>query len=143
MTNWTEDYHLLGLGGLTSLITNVKISIWGNKILFECVYNPDNRLPYTIVFQDCREINWEVYVPEEVGEVEADLIGIHLGEDAHRKPAVITTNIFEISIMYGSFYVDKDREMGEKKQKKTLGRQEESRGVRREDNLAIVEEGVR
>ena len=99
MTNWTEDYHLLGLGGLTSLITNVKISMWGNKILFECVYVPEKRSPYRIVFQDYREITWEVYVPEEVGEAEADLIGIHLGEDAHRKPAVITTDIFEVSIM--------------------------------------------
>ncbi|MGK7905564.1 MAG: hypothetical protein AB4352_29990 [Hormoscilla sp.] len=143
MTNWTEDYHSLGLGGLTSLITNVKISMWGNKILFECVYDPENRSPYRIVFQDCREITWEVYVPEEVGEAEVDLIGIHLGEDAHRKPAVITTDIFEVSIMYGSFHVDKDREMGERKQKKTVGVQEESLGVRRADNLAIVEGCVR
>ncbi|MBC6421518.1 MAG: hypothetical protein GDA43_09900 [Hormoscilla sp. SP5CHS1] len=113
MTNWTEDYHLLGLGGLTSLITNVQISMWGNKILFECVYDPEKRSPYMIVFQDCREITWEVYVPEEVGEAKADFIGIHLGEDAHKKPAVITTDIFEVSIMYGSFYVENGHEMGE------------------------------
>jgi hypothetical protein len=35
------------------------------------------------------------------------LIGIHLGEDAHRKAALIHTDIFEVSILYGSFSVHK------------------------------------
>lgn len=143
MNYWTEDYHLLGLGGLTSLIANVKIDRWGNQISFECFYNPEMRSPYVIVFQDCREINWEVQSPEDIGELEADLIGIHLGEDAHRKPAVITTDIFEVSIRYGSFYVEKGQEMGERKQKQSVGVQEKSPGVGKEDNFAIAERGLR
>jgi hypothetical protein len=48
-----------------------------------------------------------VFHPEDVQEPEADLIGIHLGEAAHRKAALIHTDIFEISILYGSFSIHK------------------------------------
>jgi hypothetical protein len=103
-----DDYELLNVGGLTSLVTNVNVSLWGNEISFECIYDPmGDRSPYTIVFHDCRDIRWEVFHPEDVEDPEADLIGIHLGEDAHRKAALIHTDIFEISILYGSFSVHK------------------------------------
>jgi len=38
-------------------------------------------------------------------------LGISLGESAHRKPAVITTDIFEISILYGSFRIHKEENL--------------------------------
>ena len=107
-----DDYELLNVGGLTSLVTNVNVSLWGNEISFECIYDPTgDRSPYTIVFHDCRDIRWEVFHPEDVEDLEADLIGIHLGEDAHRKAALIHTDIFEISILYGSFSVRKEEKL--------------------------------
>ena len=107
-----DDYNLLNLGGLTSLVTNVDVCLWGNEIIFECIYDPTgDRLPYTIIFHDCRDISWEVFHPEDVQEPEADLIGIHLGEDAHRKAALIHTDIFEISILYGSFSIHKGQDL--------------------------------
>lgn len=102
-----DDYHLLGLGGLTSLITNIKVSLWGNEVLFECLYNPEAPSPYVMVFKDCREMRWDVHDPEEVQDTFADLIGFHLGEDNHREPALIYTDIFEISLLYGSFTIHK------------------------------------
>jgi hypothetical protein len=46
-----DDYNLLNLGGLTSLVKNVNVSLWGNQILFEFIYDPTGeRLPYSIVF---------------------------------------------------------------------------------------------
>jgi hypothetical protein len=107
MTNFGDDYNLLGLGGLTSLIINIKISLWGNEVLIECVYNPEQRLPYLLEFKDCRDIRWTVHDEEEIKEPEADLIGFHLGEDAHRTAALIHTDIFAISILYGSFSIQK------------------------------------
>jgi hypothetical protein len=107
MNDWKDDYNLLGLGGFTSLITNVKVSLWGNEVSLECVYNPEERLPYLLAFKDCRDIRWTVHDEEELGEPEAEFFGITLGEPKHRKPAVITTDIFEISILYGSFNVRK------------------------------------
>ncbi|MFM9266315.1 hypothetical protein [Tychonema sp. BBK16] len=103
-----DDYELLNLGGLTSLITNINVSLWGNQIVFECIYDPTgHRSPYSIVFQDCRDISWEVFHPEDVKDPEADLIGFHIGEDAHRTAALIHTDIFAISILYGSFSIHK------------------------------------
>ncbi|MEG4286505.1 hypothetical protein QUB68_25575 [Microcoleus sp. A006_D1] len=54
---------------------------------------------------------WEVHDEEEVKEPEADFIGIHLGEDAHRKAALIHTDIFEVSILYGSFSIHKGQDV--------------------------------
>jgi hypothetical protein len=48
-----------------------------------------------------------VHDEEAVGELEAEFFGISLGDAEHRKPAVITTDIFEISILYGSFSIQK------------------------------------
>lgn len=107
MSDWNDDYNLLGLGGLTSLITKVNVSSWGNEVLIECVYNPEERLPYILAFKDCRDITWTVHDEEAVGELEAEFFGISLGDAEHRKPAVITTDIFEISILYGSFSIQK------------------------------------
>ncbi|MFB8798144.1 MAG: hypothetical protein U7126_28835 [Microcoleus sp.] len=107
MSDWKDDYNLLGLGGLTSLITNVKVSLWGKEVLIECVYSPEERLPYVLGFKDCREISWTVQDEDEVSELEAEFLGIYLGEPKHHKPAVITTDIFEISILYGSFSIHK------------------------------------
>lgn len=107
MNNWNDDYHLLGLGGFTSLIKSINISLWGNEITFQCLYNPEEPIPYQIIFKDCQEIRWDVYDSELANELQADLFGISLGEDHHRKPALITTDIFEISILYGQFILEK------------------------------------
>lgn len=112
MNDWKDDYNLLGLGGLTSLITNVKVSSWGNEVSIECVYNPEERLPYVLAFKDCRDIRWTVHdEEEEVGELESEFFGISLGEPEHCKPAVITTDIFEISILYGCFSIYKEENL--------------------------------
>ncbi len=104
-----DDYHLLKLGGLTSLITSVKVSLWGNEVSLECVYNPaKERLPYVLIFQDCRDIRWTVHDSEEIHEPEADLIGFSMGIKSHQEAAVITTDIFELSINYGSFVLQKN-----------------------------------
>ena len=111
MSDWKDDYNLLGLGGLTSLVTNIKVSLWGNEVLIECVYNPEERFPYVLAFKDCRDIRWTVHDEEEVGELEAEFLGICLGQSAHRKPAVLTTDIFEVSILYGSFSIHKEENL--------------------------------
>ncbi|VXD15229.1 conserved hypothetical protein [Planktothrix serta PCC 8927] len=122
MKNWNDDYHLLGLGGFTSLIKSINVSLWGNEITFQCLYNPEEPIPYQIIFKDCQEIRWDVYDSELANELQADLFGISLGEDHHRKPALITTDIFEISILYDQFILEKS-EINHLKveEKETLG----------------------
>ncbi|MFS8117094.1 MAG: hypothetical protein ACMG55_01190 [Microcoleus sp.] len=64
-----------------------------------------------LAFKDCRDIRWTVHVEEELGELEAEFFGIYLGESAHRKPTVLTTDIFELSILYGSFRIHKEENL--------------------------------
>jgi hypothetical protein len=46
----------------------------------------------------CRNVQLD---PLDNGTVsEASLIGITLGSGAHQKPAIVTTNAFELSILY-------------------------------------------
>ena len=117
----SDDYQLLNLGGLTSLVTNVRLSLWGNEVVLECLYDPTgDRLPYTLTFQDCREINWEIHDPEEVQEPFADLIGIHLGEGDRQKPALIHTDIFEISLLYSTFKMQRGKHLTENQPAQTL-----------------------
>ena len=125
----SDDYKLLNLGGLTSLVTNFRVLYWGNEFVLECLYDPTGKsLPYSLNFKDCREIRWEVHDPEEVGEPFAELIGIHLGEDSRlassqdncHKPALIHTDIFEISLLYSSFNIERGQHSAEIEQSKPL-----------------------
>lgn len=55
-----DDYTLLHLGGLTSLIQDVKVSRWGTEVSFDCIYDPTGeRSAYVLVFEECREISVE------------------------------------------------------------------------------------
>ena len=103
------DYTLLELGPATSLVTNVLVTKWGSDILVSCIYDPlGSRRPYQLLFKDCREVRWEVIQPEEVEDAEADLIGFSMGAAGHQDAAVIDTDLFELSVLYGSLTVEKD-----------------------------------
>jgi hypothetical protein len=62
MSDWPDDYNLLGLRwSYIPLITNVNVSLWGNEVLFECIYDPEeNDCLIAWHFIDCRDISWEV-----------------------------------------------------------------------------------
>ena len=100
-----DDYGQLGLGGLTSLIKDVKLSAWGNRVTLECLYNPEAPYPYLIVFDDCREVDWSLHDLDNLQEPFADLIGIHLGCGNHQRKALIHTDIFDLSLLYGNWQV--------------------------------------
>src|SRR5947209_4058975 len=73
------DYTLLELGPATSLVTNMLVTKWGSDILVSCIYDPlGSRRPYQLLFNDCREVRWEVIHPEGVEDAEADLIGFSI-----------------------------------------------------------------
>lgn len=103
-----EDLKPFGLGDFVSLITKYHLCFWGNELCFECVYDPISRKPYKIIFFNCTKIIWSIYSPENTKDTEADIIDIQLGKDKFQQPAIIYTNIFELSILYESLKVEKD-----------------------------------
>lgn len=103
-----DDFALLGLGNSTSLITNVQVTLWGKEVFIDCVYDPDERLPYRFVFSDCQEIKWNLLFPEDACDPEADIFDFLVGKENHSKPALFHTDIFDITILYGSLKLEKN-----------------------------------
>ncbi len=103
------DYALLTLGKSASLITNVLVTKWGSEVVVSCLYEPlGASRSYQLIFKDCHEVRWQVIEPGAVQDSTADLIGFSIGTGSHREAAVFTTDTFELSIIYGSFVLQKD-----------------------------------
>ena len=95
------DYHRLGLGSASSLVRSVRIADGGATILVECVYDPlGERESYQLSFRGCSRMVIDRMPDAPVQELDADLLGISLGQDRGRQPAVLTTDLFELHIVY-------------------------------------------
>ena len=98
------DYHLLELGSASSLVRSVRIVHWGATILVDCVYDPlGERKGYQLSFQGCSQLRIDMMPDAPVREQEADLLGISLGQESGRQPAVLTTDLFELHVTYEHF----------------------------------------
>jgi hypothetical protein len=103
-----DDYKKLGLGELTSLITGVTVSAWGSQVTLECLYAPvEEWSPYTLIFEGCQRVEWSVYDSDLLMDEMAELIGISLGVDGLKEAAIIYTDIFELSVLYRSFTIER------------------------------------
>lgn len=113
MTTKTETltwYNLLNVaeGGL--FVTEVTTQLWGKERSVGFVYNPhSSNRPFRLLFKDCSICHWEYYGSEgdERDDI-ADVIGFEIGLDQHRKPAILTTDLFEVIIHYGTLEVEKN-----------------------------------
>jgi len=102
-----NDLKTLGIADFVSLITKIEISSWGEKIIIDCVYDPDDRLPYKLIFHNCRKIEWNLIFPESITDVEADIIDFLPGKNSYEQPAYFYTDIFDLSISYGELEIVK------------------------------------
>ena len=83
-----------------SLITDVKVGGWGGDVVLSCLDDPLTRRGYELVFRGCREIRWSPYETTSADEAEADVIGFCEGQPGYGEPAVLTTDLFELSVLY-------------------------------------------
>lgn len=98
------DYHLLGLGNASSLVRSLRLADWGATVLVECLYDPLGiRRTYQLLFRGCSQLRIDMMPDASVHEPEADLLGISLGRDGGRQPAVLTTDLFELHVTYQQF----------------------------------------
>ena len=88
-----------------SLITHVHVKQWGREVEIEGLDDPVTRKSMRLIFHDCREIRWSNY-DEAASEFEADVIGLCPGSNDYAEPAVITTDLFELSILYRTSKID-------------------------------------
>jgi len=106
-----DNYHALGLGDATSVVTSVTVDTEEQSIVLSCLYNPQEAsMPYTLRFRQCETIAWDTFGDTpDLQHVEAELIGLSLQtNEAQKKVAVITTDVFELSFCYGSLSLEKD-----------------------------------
>ncbi len=103
------DYLRLGLGNASSLVQSVRIADWGTIVLVDCIYDPlGERKPYQLSFRGCLQLRIDIIPDADVQEQEADFIGISLGQEGGRQPAVLTTDLFELNVTYQQFQCIKE-----------------------------------
>ena len=99
------DYQALGLGAAASVVTAVIVDKDKHTIMISCLYDPqDVQMPYTLCFKQCEHIVWQIFdALPDLQQLDAELIGISLGPRGAQQLAVLTTDVFELSFVYGSF----------------------------------------
>jgi hypothetical protein len=99
------DYQALGLGEAASVVTAVTVDKDKHAIMISCLYDPqDVQMPYTLCFKQCEHIAWQIFNElRDLQQLDAELIGILLGPSGAQQLAVLTTDVFELSFVYGSF----------------------------------------
>jgi hypothetical protein len=99
------DYQTLGLGEAASVLTAVTVDKDEHTIMVSCLYDPqDAQMPYTLCFKQCEHIAWQTFDEvRDLRQLDAELIGISLGTGGVQQQAVLTTDVFELSFVYGSF----------------------------------------
>lgn len=106
------DYYRLGLGKASSLVESFRLVDWGATVLVECLYDPlGERERYQLLFQGCSSLRIDMIPDAPIHELEADLIGISLGEENGRQPAILTTDLFELHLIYQQFQCIKPGQM--------------------------------
>jgi hypothetical protein len=99
------DYQALGLGAAASVVTAVTVDKDQHTIMISCLYDPqDAQMPYTLCFKQCEHIVWQTFKAlPDLQQLDAELIDISLGPRGAQQLAVLTTDVFELSFVYGSF----------------------------------------
>lgn len=99
------DYYRLGLGSASSLVRSLRLADWGATLLLECLYDPlGERRSYQLLFRGCSQLRIDMIPDSPVQEPEADLLGLSLGQEGGRQPAILTTDLFELHVMYQQFH---------------------------------------
>jgi hypothetical protein len=96
-----------------ALVANVQLRRWGEEIVVEGYDDPPRRHRIEIVFGKCREFRWSVYAGDASQDDVADVIGFAPGGAEDRDPAILTTDLFELSVLYGSSEVRQPASMAE------------------------------
>ncbi|HML24548.1 MAG TPA: hypothetical protein PKD09_23045 [Aggregatilinea sp.] len=101
-----QIYRLMGVPPAGIFITGVQILLWGRKVVLTCLYDPEAPRRFRVTFEACAGIRWDAFEDEiDERDVEADVIGFLVGENDHGRPAIITTDLFELSVSYGTMII--------------------------------------
>lgn len=85
-----------------SLVTDIQVRNWASELVLVCLDDPLTRRTYELIYTNCREFRRST---DEAASIlteatEADIIGFHPGRASYLDPAVLTTDLFELSVLY-------------------------------------------
>ncbi len=81
-------------------LTDLTVSGWGRALIFRGLAG---ERPFTLTFDDCREMRWRIYAHLDVSEP-TPLVEFAPGRDQHRSPAQMLTGHFGLSVFYGALH---------------------------------------
>lgn len=108
-----EIYELLGVAPGRLAIAGVQITAWGRDLILECTYGEGEdgaagRQPFQLLLEGCQSIQWDALGYADEQDAEALVVGMFLGEEGHGAAAIIATDVFELSVLYGTLTLVKE-----------------------------------
>jgi hypothetical protein len=97
----TEIFELLGTDPGKISIYRINVNTWGADVVIECQYEEGRT--FQLLFEECKSIQWDMYATPDAQDKTADIVGILLGAGNYQASAIIYTDLFELSILYGDF----------------------------------------
>jgi hypothetical protein len=102
----STDEELRELARSLSILSDLRVDVWKREVIAKCVKNPDCQSIITLVFKNCQEISYQAFEEEFwqeniAGIVEgADIIGLIFEVKENWKILFLTTDLFEIKVVY-------------------------------------------
>jgi hypothetical protein len=107
-----DGFTYLGLGTYTCLMTKIQVMDWGRTVLVNCVYHPEYRQPFRIVFSNCEEIKW-YFNKDEIescldDENILDIIDFQITQEQKKQKALFFAHLIEIIIICEKIKLEKN-----------------------------------
>lgn len=92
------------------LIQKVNLDKWGHEVILQSIFDPDfpDSTQFKLVFKKCSNVVWSADENEvDEHDREADVIGFDIDKDIIPNRALITTDLFSLSITYQELAIQK------------------------------------
>jgi hypothetical protein len=107
-----ETLDLLAAHGLPPdgfLIADVQIDQWGRRYRLSLLVDDVLDVRAFLVFEQVQHAHWEVVGDDDLrGRDSVQVIGFDPGEPDGRRPAIITTDLFELYLTYQQWRLVRD-----------------------------------
>ncbi len=110
MQDRNEIFELLEVEPGRMVVTNIQITTWGCDVVIECRYEGEGprKGPFQLLFEDCHSIQWDVHTKADDQDKISEIAAVFLGQDDYTESAIVYTDIFELTVLYGRFTIVKD-----------------------------------
>lgn len=93
-------------------ITGMAHEQWGRTLRLMMQADDANSTAFALVFEDCREINWRIFVhqADDSGRAfpQTTLVDFAAGRSQHRSPATLLSDHFGLTLVYGRLVIVHD-----------------------------------